>query len=67
MEPSMGSIPKDIEGTFFRNGPAKFKVRTGRDASIVSGEKHSPPSSQALKRSLSHIVPGGRIVGPVVV
>ncbi|CAM9278896.1 unnamed protein product [Ectocarpus sp. 6 AP-2014] len=26
MEPSEGSIPKDIEGTFFRNGPAKFKV-----------------------------------------
>lgn len=26
MEPSMGSIPKDIEGTFFRNGPGKFKV-----------------------------------------
>ena len=27
MEPSKGSIPKDIEGTFFRNGPGKFKVR----------------------------------------
>lgn len=27
MEPSEGSIPKDIEGTFFKNGPAKFKVR----------------------------------------
>ena len=26
MEPSEGSIPKDIEGTFFRNGPGKFKV-----------------------------------------
>ncbi|CAN0319582.1 unnamed protein product [Ectocarpus sp. 13 AM-2016] len=26
MEPSEGSIPEDIEGTFFRNGPAKFKV-----------------------------------------
>lgn len=26
MEPSSGSIPKDIEGTFFRNGPGKFKV-----------------------------------------
>ncbi|CAM9271037.1 unnamed protein product [Scytosiphon promiscuus] len=26
MEPSEGSVPKDIEGTFFRNGPAKFKV-----------------------------------------
>lgn len=28
MEPSVGSIPKDIEGTFFRNGPGKFKVQT---------------------------------------
>ncbi|CAM9702553.1 unnamed protein product [Ascophyllum nodosum] len=26
MEPSEGSIPEDIEGTWFRNGPAKFKV-----------------------------------------
>ncbi|CAN0490766.1 unnamed protein product, partial [Laminaria digitata] len=26
LEPSKGSIPKDIEGTFLRNGPAKFKV-----------------------------------------
>eukprot|EP00903_Cladosiphon_okamuranus_P006159 g6060.t1 len=30
MEPSMGAIPKDIEGTFFRNGPAKFHVGEDR-------------------------------------
>lgn len=27
MEPSEGAIPEDIEGTFFRNGPAKYKVQ----------------------------------------
>lgn len=37
MQPSMGSIPKDVEGTLFKNGPSKFRVSPNVERREMTG------------------------------